>query len=256
MILLNHMGRIVGFVGVRPGVGSTSLCFELSKKLSKRDFLVCVIDFYFCMNDISTKFDDEGGVDLKDYLVGKIALDGILKQKDYNLYFIKSNVSHFDYLKYQKEIEKMIDDLSIRFDYVLIDVNAFDKRNLLCALNVVGEVFLVFDNEINTIKILSRMMNFVRQLSNIYNLNLIFNKSKIIGQLAKKYLTRNDIEEALNEDVFFEFPKFLKYNYNQDKLFDQFCRCFVDNKILHMQYSKKYKGLLGRIKRRVYAKFE
>ena len=74
------MSRIIGFVGTSAGVGATTICFELSKMLSKQEYRVCVVDFYFSMNDLSLKFNNETKFDLKDYLIGKIGIDGIVER--------------------------------------------------------------------------------------------------------------------------------------------------------------------------------
>jgi len=95
-------------------------------------------------------------------------------------------------------------------------------------------------------------------------INLVMNKSRIMGQLAKKYLSRIEIENLLGEDIMFEFPKFYKNNYLKSnntsnatrKLGLKFCNSFVNNKVLHINYFKDYKGIIGRIKRSLYERFE
>lgn len=258
------MGRIVGFIGARPGVGVTTICFELSKLLANKNARVCVVDFYFSMNEISIKLEKEIGLDLSDYLIGKIDFDGIVQRYDNNLYFIKSNKSRFDYLKYSKEIKDLLLTLSFQFDFILIDINSFDFRNLELALNIIGEAYVIFDNEPNSIRITTRLKKILKSKSNIQNINFLLNKSRIIGQLKRKYLCRKDIEELLCSDITFEFPKFFKYNnfyykkqsHERMRLFDNFCHCFISNKVLHMYHAKKYKGVIGRLKREYYAKFE
>lgn len=257
------MCRIVGFVGVRTGVGSTTICFELSKKLAERGNRVCVIDFYFSMNDLSAKYE-EAKFDLKDYLIGKIGNDGITEKICDNLYFIKSNSSKFDYLRFSQDITYLIKSLSFKFDYILIDINSFDLRILSLGLEIINEAYLIFDNEPNSIRMVSRYLKILRMKENIKNIKLLFNKSRIIGQLNKDYLSRVAIEEILNNDVIFEFPKFFKYNNSttnklmgfNGKIMDKFCNSFITNKTLHLTYSKTYKGIIGKIKKRFYEKFE
>lgn len=259
-----YMGRIVGFVGARPGVGVTTICFELAKKLANRRARVCVFDFYFSINDISQKFEVECQFDLSDYLIGKIGFDGVTQRVNEDLYLIKSNKSRFDYLRYKADIKNLISSLSFQFDYILIDINSFDFRNLEFAAEIITEAYLIFDNEPNSIIMIARIKRILNAKCNIQNINLVLNKSCIIGQLKRKYLSRNEIEELLCDDIIFEFPKFFKYNnfYNKKgsmekfSLIEKFCSCFESNKVLRMQYAKKYKGFLGRLKREYYAKFE
>lgn len=259
-----YMGRIVGFVGVRPGVGATTICFELAKKLAKRGLSVCVIDFYFSMNDIALKFEKETQFDLSDYLIGKINFDGIVEKADDDLYFVKSNKIRFDYLKYAEDIKNLVTNLSFQFDYILIDINSFDFRNLELGINIINQGYIVFDNEPNSIRMTTRLKKILKSKNNIQNINLVLNKSCIIGQLKRKYLSRSEIEEILSDEIVFEFPKFFKYNnfYNKKNslerfnLIENFCNCFIANKVLHLQYARKYKGLFGKLKREYYAKFE
>lgn len=253
------MSRIVGFLGARPGVGSTTICFELAKKLAMRGYRVCLIDFYFSMNDISLKIKDDYKFDLKDYLLGKIGLDGIIEEID-GLFFIKSNDPKFDYLKYELDIEEMVDNLVFKFDYIFIDINSFDFKILTISTRIVSEVYLVFDNEPNSIRIATRMFKYFKKNGKAENINFIFNKSKIIGQLKRKYLSRNEIEDIINKDIIFEIPKFFKYNNKtneyRDKIMERFCNSFITNKVLHYRYEKKYKGLFGKVRKFLYAKFE
>ncbi len=258
------MGRIVGFIGAGMESGVSDICYELSKNISERESSVCVVDFYFSMNNISEKFEMDKCFDLKDYLIGRIGIDGILCKAAENLFFIKSNNARFDYLKYKADIEYLIKQLSRKFDYILIDVNSFDYRIIALALSAITEVCLVFDNEQNSISKAARLIKIIREKSDISMINLVMNKSRIMGQLAKKYLSRLEIENLLGEDIMFEFPKFYKDNYLKDKnisnssrkLGIKFCNSFITNKILHINYFKNYKGLIGRIKRSLYERFE
>ena len=258
------MGRIVGFIGVRTSVGSTTLCFEMAQNLSMKNLRVCVIDFYFSMNDISQKFNKENKFDLKDFLIGKVGADGIVEQERDNLYFIRTNAARFDYCRYKDDIKKLITMLAYKFDYILIDVNSFDSKNLLFAVQCLTEAYIIFDNEPNSIRLIARMVKMLKQNSNIENIKYVFNKSKIIGQINKRYLSRLEIEELLSEDVIFEIPKFLNHNFlnnnktikQKNRIMNNFCNSFITNKVLHFNYSKKYKGFLGKIKRKLLEKYE
>ena len=95
------MGRIISFVGSGSSVGSTTLCFNCAKNISEREYKVCVFDFYFSMNNIVFLFKNDSNFDLKDFLIKKIGLTGILKKENENLYFIKSDNYLFDYLMYK-----------------------------------------------------------------------------------------------------------------------------------------------------------
>lgn len=258
------MGRIIGFIGVKSSVGSTTLCFELAKNISQQNYKVCVIDFYFAINDLSQKFRSESKFDLKDFLIGKIGIDGILERDENNLYYIKTNKPYFDYNSYSDDIKGLINMLSYKFDYILIDVNSFDLKNVKLACTIIKEAYIIFDNEINSIKLIERKVKLIKQFASLDMINFVLNKSMIIGQLNKKYLTRLEIEELLNEDIIFEIPKLFNYNnFNKkksmnykEKIMVRFSNSFITNKTLHLNYSKKYKGFFGKIKRRFYARFE
>ncbi len=258
------MSRIVGFVGATAGAGATTICFELAKAVSQNNFRVLVIDFFFSINDLSQRFEKENKFDFKDYLVGRVGIDGICEQMSENLDLIKTNNARFDYYKYKDEIVSSVEFFSKSYDYIFIDINSFDLKNLKMATTVLTEAIIVFDNEINSIKNANRYLMFLRQAKNIANINLVFNKSKIIGQIKQKYLPKEGIEKALFKDILFEFPKFLYHNKKQQKnhsgfggkILNKFCNSFITNEPKKINYKKSYKGIIGRVKRKIYERFE
>ncbi len=259
------MSRIVGFCGASAGAGATTVCCALAKELARRnEGRICAIDFNFRMNDLSQRFLAEAKFDLKDFLLGRINAGGICQKESENLYFIKSNAPRFDYMKFSGNIKDLIKDISAEFEYIFIDINCFDEENFKLAKTVMTEAFLIFENSEISIKLAARTMQKFNLKNNKIDVKLLFNKSKIIGQIKRKYLDIFDVESVLGREVFFEFPLFFKYNKNTgserqvllQKTVKEFCNSFITNKPIKINYKKTYFGLIGKIKRRFYERFE
>lgn len=258
------MSRVVGFVGVGKNCDVENLIFLLSKNIAAMGKKVVVFDFNFINESLPIIFKKDNAFDLKEYLIGKIGLDGIVCEIDSGLYFIKSNCFGFDYLSYKKEIQKIIKTLCFETNYVFINGNSFDYQSITFLKQIISEVCLVFDNDIWSIKNLAKFIKFFNFNNENMQINLVMNNSKIMGQLSKKYLSKTDIEMAIKKEIMFEFPKFLKHNFIYkkktcqfaDKLNLKFCKGFIANKVIDIDYSKKYKGFFGKFKRLLYEKYE
>ena len=85
------MCRIISFLSASGGVGKTTIIYNVSKYISRKNYKVCIIDGYFKYNTISNLFTNNNTVDFKEYIKGKIGtIDICNKYNDY-LYFVKTN---------------------------------------------------------------------------------------------------------------------------------------------------------------------
>ena len=141
------MCRIISFISARGGLGKTSLISMLGKELANMGKKVCLLDGMFAFNDLYTKFENNRQFDLCEYLVGNIGIYDVLSIAGQNLYFIKSNDPRFDYLRHAELICKLTGDLAAQFDFILIEVNAKDKKNLNLFLSLSSEVFLIVSQD-------------------------------------------------------------------------------------------------------------
>lgn len=257
------MCRIVSFISGAGGLGQTSIIFELSKRLAERKFNVCVIDGYFNLNSISLKLNTEG-VDLKEYISGNASLNDVLITAQKNLKFVKTNCATFDYLSHFEQIKYFMLEISEQFDYILIDVNSVGKKQLSLALESSNEVVLIMDNDPYCLRNGAKLLQKVYLYKNILNINIVLNKMKIIAEMNNHALGEEDISDIFKIEPLFVFPKFYKYNvFNMANssttnsiILDKFCSSFITNQRRIIDYKKKYHGLIGFFRRKLYEKFE
>lgn len=258
------MSRIVGIVGIGEESESDKIIYSLSKNIVATGKCVAVFDFCFINNSLGVLMGDKKYFDLKDYFVGKAGLNQIVGEIENNLYFIKSDCFGFDYMAHKVDIQKLICDLAFKMDYIFINANGFDYQNITFLKQIISEVLIVFDNSIWSIKNLAKFIKFFEFNNDFLQINLVMNNSKIMGQLSKKYLSKNEIELALKKEVLFEFPKFINHNFlgvkkslrYKKKLDTKFCNSFITNKKADTNYSKFYNGLFGKIRKCLFEKFE
>lgn len=257
------MCRIISFVSAKGGSGQTSVVSMLASGLAEKGRFVCVIDGVFAFNEFALSMERSRAFDLAEYLAGNIGLLDALNKAQENLYFIKTNEAGFVYLKFGELIDKMIFALSERFDYILIDVNTHDKNNLNLFLSVSTEVFIIVSQDKNTLLGSRKILKRIDFYKNITNVKIIVNKFKTISSLKNKSLNEGDIEAIVGRKIIFCFPKFLKHNiFNKkcgvkflyyQKLFEE---SVEKNDWIKADYKREYFGLIGRVKRLVYYKFE
>ena len=257
------MCRIISFLSAKGGLGKTSLISMLGEELSKCGKKVCMFDGIFALNDLSLISQKGRGFDLCEYLAGNIGVYDVINKSKNNLFFLKTNNPRFDYLKCSELIQGFILEISLQFDYILIEVNSFDVKNLNLFLKVSSEAFLIASQDrqvlLNSIKLLNKIKNY----KNITNIKLVINKFKVISALKMEALSEEEISLILKEEILFSFPKFLKYNIFTVKTNGEyyvysrfFARSVEENFWIKIDYKRKYKGLIGKIKRQIYFKFE
>ena len=258
------MCRIVSFVSGAGGVGQTSLIFELSKMLAERNFKVCVFDGHFNLNVISLKFDCKTQADLMDYLSGDLCAEEAVCNAGHNLKVVKTNCITYNYLSHFELIKIFIDKLSESFDYILIDTNSKAKKQLSLALEASNETILLLSDDFYDVRSSAKILQKVYLYENIMSINLVLNKMRVIAEFAGTALGEKEIAEIFDIEPLFVFPLFYKNNIFErakrdsklDCLLTQFCESFVRNERYECDYKKQYRGVIGYIRRKLYAKYE
>ena len=249
------MCRVISFVSASGGVGKSSLIYHVANEISIK-YKVCVLDSYFSINDLSIKFLNDDGVDFKEYLIGKLGSKNVLNKMKNNLYVVKSN-DRFDYLKHSELIKFFISEISMDFDYVLIDVNSFDLRILTLMIEASNEIIFICTDDEMCIRNTSKMLSYIKNFDSIKSIKYILNKARIIHSIKNKCFNLNDISEVLKIEAISLIPKFY---YNNHKFINKRMRkssiyikklsyAIITNKLTFVDEYKKYKGVLGLIKR-------
>ncbi len=258
------MSRVISFLSARDGYGKSSIIYAIATSLAGKGFRVCVFDSYFSLNHTSFKFSAKRVNDFKSYLNKSCGLGDVLCKQSENLFYLKTNSSTFDYLAHLNLIEKAIDKFKMVFDFVLIDV---DHKNISVRDSLLGlssECVLIMTPEVSSVVSTLKLIEFLKRFKNLTNLNVIINRLQVIKSLCNKALGEKDILKIMGRKPLFTLPKFIKNNpfvKNENEMCkDKFVRglseSIIKNERVFVDYEKKYKGIVGFIKRKIYEKFE
>lgn len=257
------MCRVISFVSAKGGVGKTTLIYNVSKLVSNK-YKVCVFDAYFGMNEVSLLYQAHEVQDLKEYLIGRIGTFNVLNRVKDNLYFVRTNNSSFDYMKHRELIKFFISEVMGYFDYIFIDVNSLDKKNLELMLECSSESIVICTDEEIDIRNTSKMIYYIKTFKNVCAVNLILNKVRVIKSIKKRCLDEKDIFELLKVPILFTIPKLYKNNFFNNRnlnfkrysLLNKLSYSIITNKRVYFDVCEEYCGIVGFFKRIRYAKYE
>lgn len=257
------MCRVVSFISGKAGAGQTSIIYMLSKMLSSDHKRVCVIDTYFGNNNLSLMYFGEGA-DLKDYILGKCNLEEVLCKENLFLRFIKTNCINFNYSLNIEIIKFIIKQIEKSFDYILIDADNSNNKDLSQILSFSNEAIIISTDDAYSLRNASRLLQKVHLQPNILSCNLVLNKLRVISELSNKALGEYEIAGLLKTEPLYVFPYFYKNNLfkikklsrYQKQILNEFYYSFLQLVRCQADYKKDYRGLLGIIRRKLYERFE
>jgi len=260
----NSMCRVVSFLSAKGGVGKSSIICSLAKELSYKNFKVCVIDAYFGMNSLSSKFEKNNGIDLKEYITGNLRASETLNHYNDRLSYVKTNQVTFDYLSHIELIKFFVMELVSQFDYILVDVNCFNDKITSAMLDVSNEAIIVLNDHSDTIRNSIKLIQKVYLFSGIKNVNLILNQARVALEMSGKTLGEHEIKDILKQEILFVIPWLYKDNFlsnnfsyiDNRKYSKKLCLSFINNSREYVDYAKSYRGVFGAVRRKFYEKFE
>lgn len=147
-------GKVIGFRGVRDGIGTSTLIAHIASELDRRGLQVCVVDLDFqCPNPLMSTTKTESILKKLNHSLEPIS--NILNRAEYNsaVYYVGSLLSEpiVNYLpvvadsifvkQRSESISQIIKELSDRFGVILVDIPS-DLRTVeaITALNICEEV--------------------------------------------------------------------------------------------------------------------
>ena len=247
------MSRIINVVSNDTHVYDliSNLVIELSK--SK---MVCLIDFGFGLNQIIYLFDEYPKNDLREFLIGEKNQNDVLNKVMHNLSIIKTNSMFFDYKAHKNEIKDLINKVSFDFEYIFLvgevgDLEILDFRNL-----VSSEIFILIDNKLGSVMFAKKILKRAWKFKNLKNKKLLLNNHKTIKEIKGDMLSKEKIEDILKCEILYVKPKLLMGSLIQKRSLMQLVSAVENNKCVITNYKKKYLGVFGYFRRRLYEKFE
>ncbi len=249
------MCRIINFECCDENSGC-HLISNIAKLLASDGNRVCVIDFDFGINLTSYLFSPIPRIDIKEYFEAKCLQDKILNSVTKNLFVIKTSNSTFDYQRYLQDFEILIKKITEKFDYIML-VGGFrngEVINLKYAIS--SELIIIIDNEISSIRYARLALKKAWGYDNLKNKKIILNNYRIIKELKGKLFSKNDIEEILKVKVLCVVPKLNLSKIDMLTVNKILLKSVEENTPFENDYKKRYKGIIGFFRRRLYEKFE
>lgn len=122
------MGKVIIIASGKGGTGKTTTTANLGAALAKRDNLVAVIDMDMGLRNLDVLLGLENSIvyDISDVIEGICTLDeALIKDTRYeNLYFIPAPQTRGAVELKDKDVHKIWEQLSSRFDYCIVDAPA------------------------------------------------------------------------------------------------------------------------------------
>lgn len=257
------MGRKIAVVSGKGGVGKTTIACGLALALVKKGSNVCLIDLDVGLNNLDLLLGVENKVvyDISDVLKGKCRISQALINDSAfeGLYLLPS--ARFEEQSFDaKEVKLLSDKLVSMFDYVIIDAPAGINNNLELALASANEVLVVVTPHVASLRDADKVISIVKG-KEFENVQLVINRIRGDMVVRKEMLSHSQIQKLLKLPLLGVIPESDDINIYSSFKFERISKsgsvdAFMvlahniksDKKIL-FDYTSKYKGLLGVIRR-------
>ena len=256
------MARKIVVTSGKGGVGKTTVTANLGRALAGLGLRVALIDVDFGLNNLDVVMGVEGRVmyDMVDLYEGRCRIKQALVQCDdrKNLYVLPSGNAGLSPSISGQIIKDIVDNISVLFDYILIDCPAGIDVGFHRAVSSADEALLVVTPNIPSLRDADKVVSILKS----YKLNsvcLVINRARGDLMLEEKMMMPKDIGDLLKTDVVGVLPEeddvFLSVGYSLKSKSDssKAYRLLANN--LHngnrkiFDVIKKYNGFFGSIRR-------
>ena len=264
------MGRRILIASGKGGVGKTTVAAGLGIMLARLGASVVLIDADMGLSNLDTVLELDGKIvfDIADLLEKKCRIKQALIQSEIcdNLYVLAGGRSVEDYeLVDPIGFEEITKKLAAVFDYVIVDSPAGASTGFKVALSGVDEVIAVVTPHIVSIRDADKILGIVAA-AGIKNPMFVINRIRGDLVVAKKCLSHAQIEAVMSAKLVGIIPE-------SDEISVLSSLCFAKamdkdiaksfwilagsvhkNKKALFDYTKKYRGILGFLRRKMIEK--
>ena len=258
------MARKILITSGKGGVGKTTICVNLGNILADKGNKVLLVDADFGLNNLDIVMGVESKViyDLYDIINGRCRpIQAIISAPDNNNLFILPASKDIKGINLSVNIlSNVIKELDANYDYILIDSPAGIEKGFVRTLNITKEAVIVTSPHISSIRDADKIINILRNVG-FNELSLVVNRIRGDQLLNKESLSIDFIEEYMGVSIIGCIPEDDEIN-NQLLLggqirpisesyasFNKMSKYFLSGKIDLYDCTKKYRGILGNIRR-------
>ncbi len=247
------MARKIVITSGKGGVGKTTICAGLGRALAKVGTKVCMIDLDTQLNNLDCALGVENKVvfDIVDVVSGRVrCTQAILKICD-NLFLLPSCQGFLSNALTKEKLSKIFNILDEIFEVILIDSPAGLEEGFLKAINNASESIIVAAPHIYSIRDASKTLRVLKE--NGIELNyLVINRARGDLELSGEEILPVNAAELINAKLIGVIPDEDEIALNGSiycEPFDILAENLLCGGNQIFDATKKYKGLIGKIKR-------
>ncbi|MEG1581685.1 MAG: septum site-determining protein MinD [Clostridia bacterium] len=259
------MARRILITSGKGGVGKTTLTASLGKALAVSGKLTLVIDMDFGLNNLDIALGLEGKIiyDIGDVLSKRVRCKQALVQSDVNenLFLLSSAVFDSSPEEYVSSFSEIIRENDKVFDYILLDCPAGMGVGFQVSAFLSDEVIVVVTPHLPSIRDASKVVSCLHSSKNPENIMIVVNRLRPELVLDKEMISAEEIEKMMltkligviveSDEIAKEIPLEFKENHETEieKMFICIAHNLITSTYKSYDYLKKYKGVLGLIRK-------
>lgn len=260
------MARVIVVTSGKGGVGKTTLCANLGTQLAKSGLRVLLMDVDLGLNNLDVVMGVENKIiyDICDVVEGKCRPKQALIQDFFiqTLYVLPSNHTYTNFNINSAQINKIINDLSYMFDYILIDCPAGIDVGFHRAVASADEAIVVTTPHISSVRDADKVIGLLKSY-NVSYIGLIVNRARGDLMVSGEMINVDTISEYLDCDLLGVVPDDDAISTqlltggginNASPAYKSFY--MIINKLhngvdMVFDCTKKYKGVIGNLRRNI-----
>lgn len=258
------MGRKIVVTSGKGGVGKTTVVAGLARALATLNASVCVVDGDIGLNNLDLIMNVENKVvyDLVDCMAGKCRIKQAIIKDDLldNLFTLPAGknlpitiVNSFD---------SIVNKLASIFDFVLIDSPAGKDDGYKRASLPATEALVVVTPHIASVRDASKMLSILSGDPSKVSVNVVVNRLRGDMVAGGQMMSHTDLQGLLNANVIGVLPESDNYNISSSLRFTSssdelkqafiiFAKNLIDNTYEQFDYTSKYCGVVGFLRRKL-----
>lgn len=260
------MARKILITSGKGGVGKTTICVNIATQISKMGYSVLIVDADMGLNNLDVVMGVEGKIvyDIYDIAMGRCRVTQAVIDDYYNdnLHILPASKDLKSLSLGINTLSNIITELDGVYDYIFIDSPAGIEKGFVRTLDITKEAIIVTTPHISAIRDADKVSSILKSvgfdmISVVVNRargDLILSGESISNEFIKDFLCL-DIIGVVPEDDEINNQLLIGGDINQYSpafvSFKKISKSIVTGKVSLYDCTKKYRGFIGSIKRRL-----